>query len=235
LRSSVGSTGRCATQGLPLSTRTYDISRQNQSNYLLIKTATLTSLFFLSIERKIYGKVTYYQNSDSYLGAKMPEISLLGWFHTIIAVIALITGFYSLAKYKVILLEQLTGKIYLICTLLAALTALAIFRHGGFGAAHGLAILTLAALLVGILAAKFQLFGKLSAYIQAASFSATFLFHMIPAITDGLMRLPIDAPIVTSIEDPLLKGFYLTFLIIYIVGLAMQIRWLRTRNNTGKQ
>jgi len=161
----------------------------------------------------------------------MPEISLLGWFHTVIAIIALITGFYSLAKYKVILLEKLTGKIYLICTLLAALTALAIYRHGGFGAAHGLAVLTLAALLVGYLAAKFQLFGKLSIYIQATSFSATFLFHMIPAITDGLMRLPVDAPIVTSIEDPLLKGFYLTFLVIYVVGLVFQILWLRKNPN----
>ena len=32
----------------------------------------------------------------------MPEISLLGWFHTGIAIIALITGVYSLAKFKVI-------------------------------------------------------------------------------------------------------------------------------------
>jgi len=38
---------------------------------------------------------------------------------------------------------------------------------------------------------------------------------MIPAITDGLMRLPVDAPIVTQLEDPLLKSFYLAFLIIY--------------------
>jgi uncharacterized membrane protein len=159
----------------------------------------------------------------------MPEISLFGWFHTGIAIVALITGVYSLAKYKVIQPEHLTSKIYLICTFIAAATALMIFRHGGFGAAHGLAVLTLLALLVGTIAAKTGLFGKFSKYIQAISYSATFLFHMIPAITDGLMRLPTDAPIVTNIEDPLLRGFYLAFLVTYLVGLGLQIRWLRNK------
>jgi len=160
----------------------------------------------------------------------MPEISLLGWFHTLIAIAALISGIYSLAKFKVIRLQDKTGKIYLVCTFLAAATALAIFQHGGFGAAHGLAVLTLLALLAGGLSEKYNLFGKLSKYFQTISYSATFLFHMIPAITDGLMRLPVESPIVTSIEDPLLKGFYLSFLIIYLVGVTFQIIWLKKTN-----
>lgn len=160
----------------------------------------------------------------------MPEISLLGWFHTGIAIIALITGFYSLARYKFILLEHSLGKVYLLCTLIAASTALAIFRHGSFGAGHALAILTLLALIVGTVAATTKVFSSWSAYIQTMSYSATLLFHMIPAITDGLMRLPADSPIVTSIEDPLLKGFYLAFLITYLIGLSMQFLTLKKRN-----
>ena len=157
----------------------------------------------------------------------MPEITLLGWFHTIIAIIALITGVYSLAKFKVIQLKDKTGMIYLICTFIAAATALMIYQHGGFGAAHGLAVLTLLALAVGAIAEKFNLFGKLSKYIQTISYSATFLFHMIPAITDGLMRLPVGDPVVTSIEDPLLRGFYLAFLVTYLVGVTFQLLWLK--------
>ena len=157
----------------------------------------------------------------------MPEISLLGWFHTGIAIVALLVGVTSLAKYKVIAFAQQTGKIYLICTLITAATALMIYRHDGFGIAHGLAVLTLLALAVGYVAEKFKLFGKFSPYIQAMSYSGTFLFHMIPAITDGLMRLPVGDPVVTSIEDPLLQGFYLAFLITYIVGISLQIKWLR--------
>ena len=160
----------------------------------------------------------------------MPEISLFGWFHTIIAMVALVAGYYSLVKYKYILIDNNAGRIYLLCTLLAASSALAIFRHGGFGAAHGLAVLTMLALLVGTVAAKTQLFGKLSSYLQALSYSATLLFHMIPAITDGLMRLPTDAPIVTDIKDPLLKGFYLFFLVCYLIIVVWQFMSIRKEN-----
>ena len=158
----------------------------------------------------------------------MPEISILGWFHTIIAIVALGAGLYSLIKFKYIKLSQLTGKIYLGCTLFAAVTALFIYQASGtFNAAHALAILTLLALLVGFIAEKTGVFGKLSQYLQATSYTGTFLFHMIPAITDGLMRLPVDSPIVSDIEDPLLKGFYLAFFIVYIVVLITQIMSIR--------
>jgi len=61
-------------------------------------------------------------------------------------------------------------------------------------------------------------------------YSATLLFHMIPAITDGLMRLPVGHPVVTDIEDPLLRSFYLAFLIVFIVGFIFQVIWLRKQN-----
>ena len=157
----------------------------------------------------------------------MPEISLLGWFHTGIAIVALAAGLFSMIRYKFIDPAQMTGKVYLLCTLIAAITALMIYQHGKFGPAHGLAVLTLAALVVGSIAVKTTIFGKLSDYIKAVSFTGTFLFHMIPAITDGLMRLPVGSPIVSDIEDPLLKGFYLSFLVIYIIVVSMQIMILR--------
>ena len=157
----------------------------------------------------------------------MPEISLFGWFHTGIAILAVLTGIYTLARYKVIQSKQLAGKIYLIFTLISAATALGIYKHGGLGVAHGLAVLTILAVLVGGAAEKTSLFGGLSRYIQAGLYSATFLFNMIPAITETLLRLPPDSPMVTSLGDPLLQGFHMAFLIIYVVGLGSQIYWLR--------
>ena len=56
----------------------------------------------------------------------MPDMTLLGWVHTIIAIMALIAGFYTLAIYKVIKLENKSGKIYLACTFLAAATISAV-------------------------------------------------------------------------------------------------------------
>ena len=108
----------------------------------------------------------------------MPEITLLGWFHTVIGITALASGFYTLVKRKEITLQFRAGQIYLVATLITALSALGIFQHGNFGAAHGLAILTLIGLLIGTLAATTGIFGKFSRYVQAAGYSATLLFHI---------------------------------------------------------
>ena len=158
----------------------------------------------------------------------MPEITLLGWIHTIIAIIALIAGFYTLAIYRVITPEQKTGQVYLVCTLIAAATALMIYKHDGFGAAHGLAVLTLLALAAGFFVTKIPALAKIADYFQAFCFSGTLLFHMIPAITDGLLRLPVGHPILTNPEDPLLKIFYLIFVVLFLVGYLCQFFWLKS-------
>ena len=159
----------------------------------------------------------------------MQEITLFGWFHTIIAIVALLAGFYTLVVHKIISLEHKTGQVYLICTLIAAATALMIYNQGGFGPAHGLAVLTLLALLAGFLVQKISAFSKFADYFQAFCYSSTLLFHMIPAITDGLLRLPTHDPILKTFHDPLLRQFYLLFLVLFVVGYICQFFWLKKR------
>ncbi len=154
----------------------------------------------------------------------MPPMIPLGWFHTAMGAFALLCGLYTLYRNKEILLSNRSGRLYLMATLITAVTALLIYQRGTFGPGHALAILTLGALAVGTIAASTSLFGKFSRYLQAISYSATLLFHMIPAITDGLMRLPLGKPVLNSIESPVLKGLYAAFLLTYIVGISLQIR-----------
>ncbi|MGI9201791.1 MAG: hypothetical protein ACR2QL_12070 [Woeseiaceae bacterium] len=162
----------------------------------------------------------------------MPEIIPLGWFHTGMGIIALISGVVTLTKYKEITLQTRSGQIYLVTTLITASTAFGIFQHGVFGPGHALAVMTLLALLVGTVAAKTALFGKLSRYVQAIAYSGTLLFHCVPAITDGLLRLPVGDPVLTSIEDPVLKMCYLALLITYLVGITLQLRWIKQQGGT---
>ncbi len=161
----------------------------------------------------------------------MPEISPLGWFHTAMGIIALVSAVVALARHKEILFGTRSGQIYLVATLITAATALAIFQHGFFGPAHVLAVLTLGALFVGTIAATTQLFGKFSRYLQALSFTATLLFHSIPAVTDALMRLPPGDPILTSIEDPILRMCYLALLVAFLIGVSLQLRWIYRQGN----
>ena len=157
----------------------------------------------------------------------MPEMTVLGWFHTILGILAVLSGFYTLYKYKIITTEESSGKLYVLVTLLVAGSALGIYNQGGFGIAHVLAVLTLIALAGGYIMEKFKWFGSFSKYFQALGYTSTLLFHMIPAITDFLRRLPVGDPFIDSFEDPLLLNFHAAFLMIYLVGLVAQIVWLK--------
>lgn len=157
----------------------------------------------------------------------MPEMSLYGWFHTIMGIVALLTGLYSLIKYKVINSQNTSAKIFLISTLIAAVTALTLYKQGGFGVGHILAVLTLLALMVGRINEKGLFFGWLAPYFQAICYTSLFLFHSIPAITDGLRRLPVGDPVITIFDDPLLMSFYAAFLLIYFVVLVLQMLWIK--------
>ena len=156
----------------------------------------------------------------------MPPMSALGWFHTAMGAFALICGVYTLYHNKLILFSNRSGLMYLLATFVTAVTALLIYQRGTFGPGHALAILTLGALAFGTIAATTRLFGKISRHLQAMSYSATLLFHMIPAITDALLRLPTSDPVLTSIESPVLKGFYAMFLVLYLLGVALQLRYI---------
>ena len=157
----------------------------------------------------------------------MQEMTLLGWFHTVLGVLAVLSGFYTLFKYKVISLKEDSGKLYVLVTLVVAGSALGIYNQGGFGVAHILAVLTLIALAGGVLMEKTNLFGSFSKYFQALGYTSTLLFHMIPAITDFLRRLPVGDTFIDSFEDPLLLNFHLAFLLIYVVILIAQMVWLK--------
>lgn len=156
-------------------------------------------------------------------------LTTLGLVHTLISLIAIVAGVWALARHREISPREPLGRAYLVCTLLAAATALGIFRHGSFGPPHGLAILTLLALAVGTVAALTGFFGRWSRYVQAIAYTATFLFHMIPGFTESLTRLPPGQPLLAGPEAPEFKPIYGTLLLVFIVGLTLQLRWLHHR------
>jgi uncharacterized membrane protein len=157
----------------------------------------------------------------------LPPITFLGWIHTGCGIAAILIGAYALNKYKVISFSERAAKIYLLLTLITASTALAIYNQGGFRIAHVLAILTLLALMAGTLVEKTYMLGSLSKYFFTLCYTSTFLFHMIPAITDTLRRLPVGDPFATSLDDPLVVSFHILFFIIFVFSYLWQVRWLK--------
>lgn len=160
----------------------------------------------------------------------MMGLSDLGVVHTLISLYALVVGIFILVRYRYMNFEQRVTQSYVVATALAAVTALGLFRHGGFGPAHGLAILTLVALLIGVLANCSTLFGRFSRYVQAIGFSSTLLFHLIPGVTETLTRLPASSPVLSSPEAPEFKPIYGVILLVFLIGITIQLRWLRQRD-----
>jgi len=153
-------------------------------------------------------------------------LTTLGTVHTAIGLIALISGAIALIKYHEISPHNRAGQIYLWTTLLTALTSLGIFQHGGFGPPHILALLTLVALAVGMVSAYTSLYGRWSRYTQALAFTTTILFHFIPGVTESSSRFPIGAPLFPTGKEPLLQQIYVGLLVLLVIGLFFQLRWI---------
>ncbi len=153
----------------------------------------------------------------------MLGLTTLGAIHTAIGLVAIGLGFWALARDREILWNRL-GQAYLLLTFITAATGLPIFRHGGFGPPHVLALMTFVALGLGILAATTTVFRDWSRVVRIVSFTSTFLFHAIPGFTESLIRLPVAKPFAASPEDPVMRPIYGTLLALYALGLWLQLR-----------
>ncbi len=154
-------------------------------------------------------------------------LTQLGTFHTAISLVAVIAGVIAFFRYGAISLRNTTGKIYVVMTIITCITGFGIFQHGGFGKPHMLGIITLVVLAVAAVAAYTRLFGRLSAYVETISYSMTFFFHMIPAITETSTRLPLGAPLLTSPDAPQLQLATLVLLVLFLIGAVYQVVRLR--------
>ncbi|HVW61182.1 MAG TPA: hypothetical protein VHC48_14125 [Puia sp.] len=161
----------------------------------------------------------------------MLGITLFGWVHTIISLIAVACGIISFIRYGAILWATKAGRTYVYTTILTCLTGFFIFHHGGFGKPHVLGIITLIVLSTALAAGeKIKLFGRVSPYIETVCYSLTFFFHLIPAVTESTTRLPVGAPLASGPEDPLIQKAVGIFFVLFLIGATLQIIKMRGRH-----
>lgn len=161
------------------------------------------------------------------LGIHMFGLTQLGVIHTAISLVAVGAGIVALLRDGLITSRNGIGTVYVIATVLTCFTGFGIFQHGGFGKAHLLGVVTLIVLGVAAVAEYTRAFGRVGIHVATLSYSATFLFHWIPAITEATTRLPPGRPLLPDADAPELQIATGVLVVVFLLGASVQLRLLR--------
>jgi hypothetical protein len=154
-------------------------------------------------------------------------LTALGVFHTAVSLVAVCAGVASFVATRRIAADTRAGRVYIVFTIVTCLTAFGIFQHGGFGKPHALGVITLITLAIAGLAGRRLLFGRAAPYVETVAYSATFFFHIIPAMAESATRLPPGAPLLQSPDDPVLQLANGICFALFLVGAAWQVHGMR--------
>ena len=157
----------------------------------------------------------------------MLGLTTLGIVHTAISLVAVAAGMIAFIRDKEITGRNRLGQIYIWTTVITCLTGFPIMQHGGFGAPHATGIITLLTLVLAWQAGRGKWFGRASRHVEVVSYSATFLFHMIPAFVETSTRLPVGAPLVTDRDGREVQIATGILFLLFLIGAAFQVRRLR--------
>lgn len=156
----------------------------------------------------------------------MPHpISTLGLVHTLVSLAPVTAGLYGFIRFQRIDASTRSGMLYLAGLAVSVITSFGLSSTGGINAGHVLGVLALAAALSGAwLVPRLTLIGRLRPHLQTLGLSFSFFLLLVPGIVETLTRLPTTHPLATGPEDSVVRATLLTWLIVFIVGVALQIR-----------
>lgn len=165
----------------------------------------------------------------------MPNhLSILGIIHTAISILAILAAIYGLFKYGK-LDPNKGGKLYLWLTVITCITGFPIMKTGHPTPGHFLGVIIILILPIAVFARSIKFFGKAAEYIQVTVMSFTLLLSMIPATVETLTRLPISAPIAAGPNAPIITNVLGFWLLLFIMGLAIQLYKLKASKKAGQQ
>ena len=151
-------------------------------------------------------------------------ITYMGWFHTIVGTPAIVAGLYLMLRDRFIYIDKDLAKFYLIATVITSASSLFIFRAtGAFNMAHFTSVIIILAALFAYILHKKSIFGSLNIYLKQLALTGTVFFSMLPTTVEVLKRVPPSNPLASSIEDPLVQNFYMSYVVIFGIFTAYQI------------
>jgi hypothetical protein len=154
----------------------------------------------------------------------LPQLSALGWFHTLGSLPAVPLALYMLIRHGRVTPEAVIGKAWLVFMFIGAISGVLVIKD-----APGVAIsiLSLGSLTVGSTVHKATFLGRHRDWIQTVSLSTAVFTLFLPSVTETLTRLPAGHPIAANPQAPLVVAFQLSLVVVLIVGVTLQLMFLK--------
>lgn len=154
----------------------------------------------------------------------LPELSALGWFHTLGSLPALPIGLILLFRHGRIDPSSGWGKLYLLFMFIGAITGVLVIRDPP---GVLISVLALGSLVVGATVRFATFLGRHRIWIETVAMSTSLFTLLLPSVTETLTRLPAGAPIAASPQAPLVVAIQLALLVGLVVGVTLQLLRLR--------
>lgn len=157
-------------------------------------------------------------------------LSILGIFHTVIGVVAIISAIIDFIRRGKIDLNQITGKIYFYFTLVISLTALGLSKHGGFNPGHIFALFIVVLILAAYFLYSRKPENKKSRFFENFLLSFSFFLSLIPTVNETFTRVPVGHPLANAPTDPVISQTLFVVFVLFIIGSVFQFRMQRKVN-----
>lgn len=154
----------------------------------------------------------------------LPQLSALGWFHTLGSLPAVPLALYLLIRHGRIPPDKPLGKAFLIFMFIGSVSGVLVIKD-----APGVAIsiLSLGSLVVGSTVGSIPPLANHRWWIETVALSTAVFTLFLPSVTETLTRLPAGDPIADSPAAPLVVAFQLSLVVVLIVGVTLQLLFLR--------
>lgn len=153
-------------------------------------------------------------------------ISPLGWVHTLGSLPAIPLAVYMFVRHGRIVPRSIPGAAYFIFMLIGATT---VFLVAHQPVSNIIGAVTILLLFAGYGVDQIAILGRARRYLETAFLSLTAFLLMVPTVSEILRRVPDGHPIVTDPRSPLLIGAQAGLFATLVIGLSVQIAYLRRR------
>ena len=151
-------------------------------------------------------------------------ISPLGWVHTLGSLPAIPLAIYMFARHGRIVPRSGPGALYFVSMLIGGTT---VFLVAHEPISYGIGAATILLLLAGYGIGHVPQLGRTGTYFETIFLTLTAFLLMVPSVSETLRRVPDGHPLVTDPMSPLLLGALAGLFVMLVMGLTIQIIYLR--------